>query len=206
MLLLLVWLVLFVAYFSRNPRRYSPNNDGVFVSPANGTIVSIHTWDEDDDSDILVEKNNHFAFNTSIQDVAKKWYLINIKMTINNVHYQNAMINSVLLEQKYFPGKHMNALKKKNAMKITWENEHNEMLFETPYGIRYKVIQVAGKLARKIKSYVKVWQDVTQWQKIWFITLGSQVTILLPYDNVEILTHIGHKVRNGESIIAIVKN
>jgi phosphatidylserine decarboxylase len=56
----------------------------------------------------------------------------------------------------------MNAIHKASKLRSTFSNEHNQILFETEQGIRYKVIQIAGYVARKIVSYVRPGETVTK--------------------------------------------
>ena len=63
------------------------------------------------------------------------------------------------------------------------------------------MIQIAGFLARRISTFVKVGDSVNQGDIFGLINLGSQVSIVLPKD-VVINVRKGQKVRAGESIIA----
>lgn len=44
----------------------------------------------------------------------------------------------------------------------TFENEHNIMLFQTPSGTKYKVIQIAGTMARRIESFIQTGDVLSQ--------------------------------------------
>lgn len=53
--------------------------------------------------------------------------------------------------------------------------------------------QIAGFVARRIVSYVKVGEPVHQNDKCGFIKFGSRIDILLP-ENAELLVEIGDRV------------
>ena len=75
------------------------------------------------------------------------------------------------------------------------------VLLERIAGLASSVIQVAGQLARRIKSYVKVGDVVTEGQKIGFISFGSQVVLVLPAVRV-LEVGIGDITVDGETVIA----
>jgi phosphatidylserine decarboxylase len=71
---------------------------------------------------------------------------------------------------------------------------------ETPSGKKYKVIQIAGFLARRIVDMTVPNQVVKQGDVIGLIKLGSQVTVLLPHD-VTVLVKNGDVTVDGETIL-----
>jgi phosphatidylserine decarboxylase len=56
-------------------------------------------------------------------------------------------------------------------------------------------------LARRIKSYVSVGDEVIQGDKIGFIALGSQVVLVVPQSR-DLLVKVGDRVVDGETVIA----
>jgi phosphatidylserine decarboxylase len=90
-------------------------------------------------------------------------------MTPLNVHYQRAPSDATLIEQTYVSGKKKNAMRRAKNLTATLQNEYNAMLFERNDGIRFKVIQIAGFLAKRIVSYVNVGNDVIQGEVIGLI-------------------------------------
>jgi phosphatidylserine decarboxylase len=93
---------------------------------------------------------------------------------------------------------------KSDTLKATLQNEYNAMLFEREDGIRFKVIQIAGFLARRIVPYLTVSNVVQQGEVIGLIRLGSQVTIIFDH-HVEVLAQVGDKVVDGETVLAKIK-
>jgi phosphatidylserine decarboxylase len=78
------------------------------------------------------------------------------------------------------------------------------MLFEREDGIRFRVIQIAGFLVRRIVSYIEPGDEVEQGEIIGLIKFGSQVTIIFD-KNVEVLVKEGDKVIDGETILGKLK-
>jgi phosphatidylserine decarboxylase len=78
------------------------------------------------------------------------------------------------------------------------------MLFEREDGIRFRVIQIAGFLVRRIVSYIEPGDEVEQGEIIGLIKFGSQVTIIFD-QNVEVLVKEGDKVIDGETILGKLK-
>jgi phosphatidylserine decarboxylase len=185
-------------WFLRQPVRNCPANDHVFVSPANGKIVSIHKWNS---QSLVVTKEEYGAINVWTKDVDTAGTIISIQMDVTNVHYQRAPVAGKVIAETYTHGSFHNAVQMSNEYGIRFENEHNEFLMETAGGKRYKVIQIAGFLARRIVDYTKPGQVVKQGDVIGLIKLGSQVTVLLPHD-VEVVAKNGDVTIDGETILA----
>ncbi len=199
LVIILICFLFYKFYFLRQPDRNIPNNNSLFVAPANGTVVQILERDEEK---IPVEKKHKFAFETFTNDVASGGYLVSIMMTPLNVHYQKAPTDAKIIYQKHTDGNFFNAMSEWKLNDVVFENERNEILFETEAGMKYKTIQIAGKLARKIVSFVEVGQELKQWDTYGLIKLGSQVTIVLPKDGIELQVKTWDVVIDGESIIA----
>ena len=189
-------------WFLRQPNRNIPGNSQVFVSPANGKIVSIHKWNS---QSLVVTKEEFGAINVWTKDVDTAGTIISIQMDVTNVHYQRAPIAGKVVNETYTHGSFHNAVQMSNEYGIRFENEHNEYLMETPTGKKYKVIQIAGFLARRIVDYTKPGQAVKQGDVIGLIKLGSQVTVLLPHD-VEVLVKSGDVTIDGETILGKAVN
>lgn len=196
--LIVLLLVYYRVWFLRQPERNIPNNESVFVSPANGTIVSINPYHA---AAVKIEKGELGAINTWTKDVDTVGTIISIQMNVANVHYQRAPLSAKVINEVYTKGDFNNAVVMSNEYGIRFENEHNEMLFETANGTRFKLIQIAGFVARRIEDYVSKDQQVKQGDVIGLIKLGSQVTVVLPHTlnpNVK----LGDVVIEGETVLA----
>ena len=178
-----------------------PNNEHIFVSPGNGTIVSITHWNTDS---LLVRKEEHGAISVWTRDVDTAGTIVSIQLNIANVHYQRAPVAGKIISEKYERGSFHNAITMSNEYGIRFENEHNEFLMQAPSGSKYKVIQIAGLLARRILSYNNPGDEVKQGDVIGLIRMGSQVTVIFPHD-VTVTAKVGEVVVDGETMIAIDK-
>ena len=78
------------------------------------------------------------------------------------------------------------------------------MLFESTNWVRYRIVQIAWTMARRIVSFVDIDDEVEQWEVIWLIRFWSQVTIIFD-SNVEVVANIWDKVIDGETILARMK-
>ena len=130
--------------------------------------------------------------------------MVSIMMTPLNVHYQRSPNNATLIEEKYVRWRRRNATKTDPTMRSTLQNEYNAMLFETDNWVRYRIVQIAWTLARRIVSFVDVEDEVMQWEVIWLIKFWSQVTIIFD-SNVEVVAKVGDTVVDGETILAKMK-
>ncbi len=203
--LLLVLLVLVLAglafyqfWFLRQPVRNIPHSNTVYISPANGEIVSIKRWN----TETLQEtKGSMGLINVWTKDVDTAGTIISIQMDPMNVHYQRAPMAGKVVSKNYVTGSFNNAIVMSNEYGIRFENEHNEFLMETTAGKRYKIIQIAGFLARRIVDYTKPEQAVEQGDVIGLIKLGSQVTVILPHD-AEVSAKVGDVTIDGETVLA----
>ncbi len=185
-------------WFLRQPARNIPNNNALYVAPANGIIVSVHKWTADN---MLVTKGEMGVINVWTKDVDTAGTIISIQMDPTNVHFQRAPVGGKIVSKQYKKGNFNNAIVMSNEYGIRFENEHNEILMETPAGKRYKIIQIAGFLARRIVDYVQPGQEVKQGEVIGLIKFGSQVTVLLPHD-VNVVCKKGDITIDGESVLA----
>lgn len=200
-LFLLLGLLLFAwgyyrLWFLRQPERTPPADDHVFVSPANGRVAAVAQWD----STTLKLRKDRGVIQVLTADIGPRGTLISIEMDITNVHYQRAPVRSRFLGSVYRRGQFRNALITTNEYGFRLENEHNALLFETPDGLRYKVVQIAGLLARRIVDFVEPGQTLAQGEVIGLIKLGSQVTLILP-EGVTPTVKPGQVVVDGETVV-----
>ncbi len=193
-----LFLGYYKVWFLRQPERNIPNNENVFVSPCNGKIVAIKKWNE---ASLLETKGDLGAIKVWTRDVDTAGIIISIQMDVTNVHFQRAPVSSVLVAEQYVPGSFNNAVQMNNEYGIRFENENNQLLFETSEGKKFKLIQIAGFVARRIEDYVQPEQPVKQGDVIGLIKLGSQITVILPHGT-PITAKVGDVVIDGETPLA----
>jgi len=201
--LIIAFFLFWRLWFCRQPRRQMPKGDKVIVSPANGTVAVVRRFDTTlAKKTIKAQKWNTGSVEFLAQDVAQRGWFVLIVMTPLNVHYQRAPFAGKVIGTHYAPGKFHNAVK--NAEKLlTLENEKNEILFEGKDG-RFKVVQIAGVLARRISCFVGKNHKVEKGQVIGFINIGSQVALLLPA-KARLSVKEGDAVVDGETVIGAFK-
>ena len=198
--LIFLSLAFYRFWFLRQPERVIPAEPAAFVSPANGVVAAVVAWDS---AQLEWEKDNGVV-HVMTQDVGEKGWLIAIEMNVMNVHYQRAPTNGRFLKNLYTEGKFNNALIKTNRFGLRLENERNDLLFETEDGLKYKVVQVAGLLARRIEDFLEPGQEVEAGDVIGVIKMGSQVGLIVP-ENVQPLVKEGDTVIDGETILARIR-
>jgi phosphatidylserine decarboxylase len=190
LIIIIALLILFYLFiFKRDPKISTPKGDNI-IAPTSGKIVGIYNNLE------TIPKGYLGKVKTLCDDVAKDCTIISIMMTPLDVHYQYAPINGKIISTTYTPGRFLNAVTETSLK--TLENENNQILIKGKNNI--KVIQIAGFLARRIKCFIKKTDRVIKGQKIGFIDLGSQVTLIIPKQKLRI--KLNQKVIGGETIIA----
>jgi phosphatidylserine decarboxylase len=187
-------------WFLRLPDRKVPHDSHLFVSPANGKVVSITHWDKES---LAITKEKYGLISVWSADVDTAGYMISIQMDPTHVHYQRAPLDAKIVSHKHSSGNFNNALGSDNPYGIRFENEHNEILMQTPDSSRYKIVQIAGFLARRIEDFIQPDQIVKQGDVIGIIKLGSQVTVILPH-TVKVKANVGETVVDGESVLGVV--
>ena len=202
MLILVFCIGFYRCYFLRQPLRQIPNNKDIFVSPANGEIIAII---ENPTDNTIIYKDNNEVLDHFIDWIGEWATMVSIMMTPLNVHYQRSPNNATLIEEKYVRWKKRNAMRTDPTMKSTLQNEYNAMLFETNNWVRYRIVQIAWTVARRIVSFLDIDDEVKQWEIIWLIKFWSQVTVIFD-NNVEVIAKVGDKVIDGETVLAKIKN
>tara|TARA_Y100000310_G_scaffold223145_1_gene224971 strand:- start:348 stop:959 length:612 start_codon:yes stop_codon:yes gene_type:complete len=197
LLLLIPGLIIlfYIFVFKRDPKLTIPDGDNI-ISPCDGKVVGIYSSQDK----AVIPKGMLGLINTLTKDVAEKTTIISIMMTPLNVHFQYAPIQGIVKNINYFKGKFQNAVNEQ-SLKI-FENENNQILIEGSYQnkpIKIKVIQIAGILARRIKCFVKKEEKINKGQKIGFIDLGSQVTLIIP-DTISLKIKVGDKVKPCQAL------
>lgn len=169
-------LLVFTAYFFRNPRRNIPLDRKAILSPADGVVMSVGRVNEDS-----------FLGGPCIK--------VSVFLSIFNVHVNRTPVAGEVRYVKYVPGKFLPAFKS-HASEI---NERNYIGIES-YGFKVLVCQITGFIARRIVCYAKMGDRLGQGQLFGMIKFGSCTEIYVP-DGVEILVKPGDNVKGGESII-----
>ena len=172
-----VLLILFLIFFRNPSRLHDSSEDNVVLAPADGKVV-------------VIEKTTEREFLNS--EVIQ----ISIFMSPLNVHVNRSPVEGEVIYQKYHPGKYL----------VAWHPKSSELNERNTVVIRHQkadvlIRQIAGKVARKIVSYVKEGSMLRRGEEFGFIKFGSRVDVFLPPDS-EITVKIGAIVEGGVTQIA----
>ena len=176
-LLLIFWF--FIVSFFREPRRVHIHDNDLVFSPCDGRVVVTE----------LVRDDEYFD--------GKECMQVSIFMGITNVHLNWFPVGGVVKYFKYHPGRFLVAWHPKSST----ENERTTTVVETKDGKEILFRQIAGAVARRIVSYVKVDGVAEQNRAFGFIKFGSRIDLLLPKD-AKLLVEIGDKVVGTQTPIA----
>ncbi len=171
-------LTLFTTFFFRNPDRTIPTDPNTLVSPADGKIVDIRSFDTHDYIGGPVTR-------------------VSIFLSVFDVHVNRVPASGTIDYVKYNPGKFFAAFEDK-ASEL---NEQNEIGMTTRDGHRITFSQIAGIIARRIVCDLEEGQEVTVGKRYGLIRFGSRTDITVP-SGWEIEVEKGQHVAGGESIIA----
>ena len=150
------WLLMLNFY--RCPIRYfNGDTDKIVVAPADGRVVVIEEAEE----------------NTYFHD---RRLMISIFMSPLNVHANWFPVDGRVKFVHHHDGNYHKAW----LPKASEENEHADIIIETPDGQEVLVRQSAGAMARRIVTYAKDQEDCYIDEHLGFIKLGSRVDVYLP--------------------------
>lgn len=165
--------------FYRKPdREYTGDLLGLVNAPTDGKVVVIEK---------VFEKK--FFNDERIQ--------ISIFMSFFNAHANWMPVSGKVVHASHVDGNFHAAFLPKSSH----ENEHSNILIETPCAQRILAKQIAGAVARRIVTYVREGQDYHIGDPLGFIKLGSRMDIFLPVDS-EIMVKIGDHVLANETFLA----
>jgi phosphatidylserine decarboxylase len=171
-------LYVFILFFFRLPARNLDPDPELIYAPADGKVVVIEETVE-----------NEYFKDTRLQ--------ISIFMSPFNVHSNRYPVSGTIKYVKYHPGNYMVAWHPKSSEL----NERSSIVIETEKGTEILIRQIAGAVARRIVTYAKKDQTVTQGDELGFIKFGSRVDVFLPLGT-EIEVPILQQVKANKSIIA----
>ena len=173
----LVFIIGFITYFFRLPKRDTVQGDNVLTAVADGEIV-------------ILEKVYEPEY------LKQECIQVSIYMNFFNVHVNFWPMDGTVTYYKYHPGKYYLAF----LPKASELNEHSSVGMENAYGkILFK--QLAGTFARRIVCYAKEGDSVKKGSQCGIIKFGSRIDMYLPLD-ADIKVEIGDDVRACETVIA----
>ncbi len=176
----LAWMM--ALNFYRCPIRYfNGDTDKLVVAPADGKIVVI---EETVENEYFHDKRLMISIFMSPLNVHANWFPVDGKVKF--VHHQNGNYHKAWLP------------------KASEENEHADIMIETPDGQEVLVRQIAGAMARRIVTYAKPDEECYIDEHLGFIKLGSRVDVFLPLGTKPIVT-MGQPTTGDQTVIAKMK-
>lgn len=173
-------LMLFILQFFRHPNRVPPKlDDRLFYSPADGKVVVI---EERVEEEFLKDKR----------------LMLSIFMSPTDVHCNRVPVPGIVRYVKHHPGKYLVAWHPKSST----DNERTTIAIETKKET-FVIRQIAGAMARRIRTYIKEEEQVRQGAELGFIKFGSRVDVFLPLE-AELKVKLGDHVKGGVDVIAVV--
>ncbi|HEY1736880.1 MAG TPA: phosphatidylserine decarboxylase [Methylovirgula sp.] len=175
-----LFLTLWCAYFFRDPPRIVPSEEGIVVSPADGTISSV----------------GRFKPPPELGFGGDAMLRVSVFMSVFDCHVNRAPVTGRILKIAYRPGLFINA----DLDKASEDNERNGLVIEGVNG-RFGVVQIAGLIARRIVCFVGQGEAVGVGDRIGLIRFGSRVDVYLP-ETARLLVGVGMRAIAGETILA----
>jgi phosphatidylserine decarboxylase len=171
------WLMMLNFY--RCPIRYfNGDTEKTVVAPADGKIVVI---EETEEAEYFHDRRQ----------------MISIFMSPLNVHANWFPVDGKVKFVKHFSGNYHKAW----LPKASEENEHADIMIETPDGQDILVRQIAGAMARRIVTYAKDEEDCYIDEHLGFIKLGSRVDVYLPLGT-EVKVKMNQPTTGDQTVIA----
>ena len=171
-----VVLACYFAYFFRNPDREVVQDTSLLYSPADGTVMDVTEFYDDE----------------FLNAKAKK---VTIFLSVFNVHVNRSPAEGTIRFQRYTVGEFLPAFNRKAA----FQNERFAMGIENDH-MKILVIQIAGILARRIDNWVNLGNHLDQGEVYGMIKFGSCTELVVP-EEVEILCKKGDKVKGGITVL-----
>jgi phosphatidylserine decarboxylase len=179
-----LWVGLIIAgwcaYFFRDPKRYTPLDADLVVSPADGRVSKVSLG--------VAPKELGLGEQTRRR--------VSIFMSVFDCHVNRAPVSGRIARIVYTPGKFFNA----ELDKASEANERNGFIIDTGRG-PIGMVQIAGLIARRIVSFRAEGDDLKAGDRVGLIRFGSRVDLYLPV-SATILVAEGQRAVAGETAIA----
>lgn len=171
----------FIVAFFREPRRVKIHDSQLIFSPCDGRVVVTEVVYED-------------------EYLKQEMMQISIFMSVTNVHVNWLPVGGIVEYFKYHPGRFLVAWHPKSST----ENERTTTVMQADNGEKILFRQIAGFIARRIVSYMRVGTPMEQNHITGFIKFGSRIDVLIPKD-CELLVEIGDRVVGSQTPLARFK-
>ncbi len=179
--LLLFIIVVYVAYFFRDPERIVPQQAGLIIAAADGRVSMIEEISPPEELGLG-------------PDMRLK---VSIFLSVFDVHINRAPVSGEIIEKIYTPGLFLNA----ELDKASEDNERSSLIIETIDGKKIAVVAIAGLIARRIVGFVEKGQRIGVGERFGLIRFGSRVDVYLPQGTIPLVA-VGQTAIGGETVIA----
>jgi phosphatidylserine decarboxylase len=197
-IILVLFILLFLYRFFRNPARQVPGGPDDIVSSADGRIIYIKEL-EINQMPVTIKKMriSDISEITKTDLLTRPCYLIGIAMTLFDVHMTRSPIDGEITFIQHTPGTAIGL----NTPSSTVTNERNTVIIERDDRIKAGIVQIAARGVRRCIISAQMGEKVKRGQIIGKIRWGSQLDMIIPR-NCEILVREGEQVYAGSTIIA----
>jgi len=173
------------ACFFRDPTRVTPQRDGLVISPADGVVQMI----------ALVPPPPEL--NMGDEPMTR----ISVFMNVFNVHVNRIPVSGTIIDKVYIPGQFLNA----SLDKASVFNERSAVRLQMEDGRDIAFVQIAGLVARRIRTDCERNQKVATGERFGLIRFGSRVDVYLPSDIAPLVIQ-GQTTVAGETVLADLKS
>ena len=167
----------FAAWFHRDPERLVVANKDLCLSAADGHIIGVR----DCRHPRLGDEN---------------WTRIEIFLSVTDVHINRAPVAGTVVDRWDEPGGFSPAF-----LGAAEDNDSAYIVLENECG-RCAIAQRSGVVARKLFTWCRRGELLTQGERFGMIRFGSRTDIYLPKDKVEVLVNQGDRVLAGRTPVA----
>ena len=167
-----------VGFFFRNPERAIPGDESCVVSPADGRVIAAGEIEEPDGSKAL---------------------RVGIFLSVFNVHVNRAPLSGKVLSVERGGDAYLAAFNPRAEQ----SNVRCTLTLETEAGVRLRVTQITGLIARRIVCHPRVGELLRRGDRYGLIRFGSRTDVVLPLD-AELRVRRGDRVRGGSSLLAVL--
>ncbi|HSS66328.1 MAG TPA: phosphatidylserine decarboxylase [Gammaproteobacteria bacterium] len=174
-------LSLWCIWFFRDPEREAPDDETAILAPADGRLLPI------------VDAPPPAELEMGPTPLTR----LSIFMNIFNVHVNRLPATGKIIAMHYRPGRFFNA----SFDKASEHNERLSALMELGGGERLAFVQIAGLVARRIRSTLNPGDTARRGARFGIIRFGSRVDVYLP-PGAQVAAVAGQRMTAGETVIA----
>ncbi|MGH4015965.1 MAG: phosphatidylserine decarboxylase [Pseudonocardiaceae bacterium] len=169
------------AAFFRAPHRVPPQDPGLAVAPADGTVSNVAPAPAPAELGLGATPRPR----------------ISVFLSVFDVHVQRIPVDGVVRHVVHRPGTFLSA----DLNKASEVNERTGMVLHSAAGHDIAVVQIAGLVARRIVCSVQPGDVVRAGSTYGLIRFGSRVDLYLPPGS-EVLVRAGQRTIGGETALA----